>query len=283
MRILQLFVFIGVGSLLFACSPNERVILATFTSGTGIPSTVPATVTITQSLPTETHFPTLTPDPTATIAAPIPTTTSTPKPDFQLCSPLEEQTLQELQEIITGPYDPPPMGNDARHQGIDFSYYRRKDRTTVEGEIVQAILPGQVILTSGDQLPYGNMVIIETKYTELPEGIASKLEINPDESLYHLYAHLRIEPMVATRERVNCGQPLGEVGKTGYNIVNPHLHLEVRIGPAGATFMGGMRYYDTRASVIEQENYELWRTSGVFRHFDPMDLINAYLENRVGD
>jgi hypothetical protein len=73
------------------------------------------------------------------------------------------------------------------------------------------------------------------------------------------------------------------VGTTGYNIVNPHLHLETRIGPQGATFLEGMKYYDTRATEAEQANYEMWRTSGYFRHFDPLDLINMYLENWVGE
>jgi len=280
MRILQLLFLIGVGSFLYACSAIETLIPATSTAETNGKTSIPATLTMAPPSPTETHFPTQTQPPTSTAAAAVLPVTSTPKPVFQLCSPLAEQTLSELEELITGPYDPPPVGSDARHHGVDFSYYRRKDRITVEGEVVQAILPGEVILVSGDQLPYGNMVIVETKYVDLPEVFTTELGINPDESLYHLYAHFRTGPLVEAGDWVACGQPLGEVGKTGYNIVNPHLHLEMRIGPPEATFMGGMKYYDTRATELERKNYELWRTSGVFRHFDPMDLIDFYLQSR---
>jgi hypothetical protein len=34
-----------------------------------------------------------------------------------------------------------------------------------------------------------------------------------------------------------------------------------------------MRFYDTRATVEEMEAYVLWRTSGVFQHFDPLYLL----------
>jgi len=34
-----------------------------------------------------------------------------------------------------------------------------------------------------------------------------------------------------------------------------------------------MAYYDTRATATEMETYELWRMSGVFRHFDPLILF----------
>ena len=82
---------------------------------------------------------------------------------------------------------------------------------------------------------------------------------------------------------INCGQPLGQVGATGYNIVNPHLHIETRIGKSRHFFTNGMAYYDTSTKEEERSNYELWRMSGEFRHFDPMILINEYLNNWVGD
>ena len=49
----------------------------------------------------------------------------------------------------------------------------------------------------------------------------------------------------------------------------PHLHLETRLGLAGVTF-DGMAYYSTQTTPEERANYERWRTSGDFRHFDPM-------------
>jgi hypothetical protein len=53
----------------------------------------------------------------------------------------------------------------------------------------------------------------------------------------------------------------------------PHLHLETRLGRAGTVFES-IRFYDTRATIEEMDNYVLWRTSGVFRHFDPMALLS---------
>jgi murein DD-endopeptidase MepM/ murein hydrolase activator NlpD len=93
------------------------------------------------------------------------------------------------------------------------------------------------------------------------------------ESLYLLYAHLNLPPPVALGEAIAACQPLGEVGMSG-NTDIPHLHLEMRLGPAGTVFES-MRFYDTRASIEEMENYVLWRTSGVYRHFDPMFLLGG--------
>ena len=219
--------------------------------------------------------------PTITLTAFSPLDTVTPKPAFQLCSPLEEQSIQEIPEIVSGPYNPPRPGKDDRHHGTDFAYYRRKDRTTIEGERVQALLAGRVAAVIQDKPPYGNMVIIETPESALPPEIIRQLEMVEGESLYTLYAHLKAAPLVTLGDPVSCGQTLGEVGATGYNIVQPHLHFETRIGPADGLFLDGMAYYDTRTTEAERANYELWRTSGVFRHFDPMSLINAYLLNSV--
>jgi murein DD-endopeptidase MepM/ murein hydrolase activator NlpD len=209
--------------------------------------------------------------------------TKTPEPTRKLCSPLAEQTLQEIQDIVTDPYDPPNDGSDARHHGTDFAYYRRKDRKTIEGEIIQSILAGRVSAVVGDQLPYGNMLIIESTKNDLPPNIVDQLRIENDESLYTLYAHMTNQPELSISDRVLCGQNIGNVGKTGYNIVNPHLHLEIRIGPSGQVFEAGMAYYDTQSTEIERANYELWRTSGVFRHLDPIIVMNEYIQNQNGD
>ncbi len=192
---------------------------------------------------------------------------------FHLCSPLAEQEITELSEIVSDSYDPPPPGKDERHQGVDFAYYRRGERASIEGEGVQAILPGRVASSMNDRLPYGNMVIIETPRSDLPPGIIRSVDIDPGESLYHLYAHLAAPPQVTVGDWVNCGQLLGEVGKTGYNIPVPHLHFETRIGPADAVFES-MAFYDTRATENEMYNYRWWRMSGEFRHFDPMILFD---------
>jgi murein DD-endopeptidase MepM/ murein hydrolase activator NlpD len=200
------------------------------------------------------------------------TPTHTTSPSLSICSPLVDQELSELAEIVSGPYDPPPMGKDDRHQGVDFAYYRRGEKLSIEGVEVAAIFPGWVACALDDRIPYGNMVMIETPQDELPPALVEKLGIVEVESLYHLYAHFGEAPLVELGDWVECGQVLGQVGATGYNIVQPHLHLETRIGPAGARFEG-MAYYDTRATEDEMGNYELWRMSGEFRHFDPMWLF----------
>jgi murein DD-endopeptidase MepM/ murein hydrolase activator NlpD len=231
-------------------------------------------------LPTDTLPPQLTVTNTPKIETNTPVVdTQTPIPFFEICSPLAEQTLQEIFEIVSDPYNPPPMGKDNRHQGTDLSYYRRKDRNTIEGEAVQSLFAGRVVAVVKDRLPYGNMVIIETMAVDLSTEIVNKYGFDENESLYVLYAHFRFPPIVSLGETVNCGQPLGEVGATGYNIVNPHLHIETRIGKSGQNFLDGMAYYDTSTNEGERSSYELWRMSGEFRHFDPMSLINEYLND----
>jgi murein DD-endopeptidase MepM/ murein hydrolase activator NlpD len=166
------------------------------------------------------------------------------------------------------------MGKDDRHQGVDFAYYNQGGRTSIIGETVQAILPGRVVVAIADRLPYGNMVLVETPQSDMPPGLASRLEIAPDESLYHLYAHFQEAPLVQAGDWVTCGQALGQVGASGYNIPVAHLHLETRIGPAGSD-IGSMVFYDTQATPAEMEAYRLWRTSGIFQHFDPLVLFEA--------
>ena len=258
--------------LLTACAPS--------TTPTAPSQTAAPVPTKTLPPPTATRTQTATPAPPITESAPTPKVSPTPQWIRQLCSPLAEQTLAEIPEIVSDPYNPPPPGRDERHHGVDFAYYHRKNRTTNEGEIVQALLPGQVIATVIDQLPYGNMVIIETEGSRLPAELRTDLGMAPGESLYHLYAHFGDAPLVSIGDEIACGQALGTVGASGYNIINPHLHLETRLGPAGQQFPAGMGFYTTAASEAERENYQLWRTSGVFRHFDPMRIIRFYLESR---
>jgi murein DD-endopeptidase MepM/ murein hydrolase activator NlpD len=194
-------------------------------------------------------------------------------PDIQLCSPLSMHPIAELPQIISDPYKPPPPNRpEERHHGVDFGYWHYEDRDSMLGELVQAILPGVVASAIQDLYPYGNMVIIETSWGDLPSGAIAKLQIKEGESLYHLYAHMNLPPAVGQGETVTACQPLGEVGMSG-NTDIPHLHLETRLGPAGSVFES-MRFYDTRASIEEMETYLLWRTSEVYRHFDPMILLN---------
>jgi murein DD-endopeptidase MepM/ murein hydrolase activator NlpD len=190
-----------------------------------------------------------------------------------LCSPLEIHPLEELPEIIGDPYDPPRPRREERHHGIDFAYYHYKERDSMLGEPVQSILPGLAASVLDGHYPYGNMVIIESPMSQLPVDVLDKLEVPEESSLYVLYAHLDQAPMVALGEQVFACQELGVVGMSG-NTDIPHLHIETRLGPAGQVFES-MRYYDTSATLEELDMYELWRTSGVFQHFDPMVMLGA--------
>jgi hypothetical protein len=197
---------------------------------------------------------------------------------FSLCSPLAEESIPELWQIVSDPYAPPPPGHEEeRHHGVDFSHYRRRVRESIKGEVVQAVLPGVVAASVADRLPYGNMLIVETRYESLPPDLSATLALPPGDSLYLLYAHFLAPPPLTIGGEVTCGEALGEVGATGYNIVNPHLHLETRYGAPGARFPDGLVFYDTSASPVQMENYRRWRTSGEFTHFDPMSLFVAYL------
>jgi murein DD-endopeptidase MepM/ murein hydrolase activator NlpD len=198
-----------------------------------------------------------------------------PAADWQVCSPLEGIGLGALAELVSDPYNPPPAGSDARHQGVDFSFYRRGGRESIAGLGVQAALAGRVAGVIANRIPYGNMLVIETPAERIPAQTAAALGAEPGEALYLLYAHLLEAPPVQPGGLVACGQTIGQVGQSGgegteYAI--PHLHLEARWGPPGWGFTG-MAFYDTRATAEEMETYRRWRTSGEFRHFDPLDLL----------
>lgn len=235
----------------------------------------------TQSDPPESTAPTMaatplpapskTPTPSPTVTQ-TPTVTTTPTPAFKMCSPLPLHPLEELLQIIGDPYKPPPPGREERHHGIDFGYYHYKDRDSMLGEPLQAVLSGVVAASIEDRYPYGNMIIIETPRSELPVELVEYLDIPIGESLYILFAHMNIPPLVRLGEAVEACQPLGEVGMSG-NTDIPHLHLETRLGPAGVAFES-MRFYETRATQEEMDNYVRWRTGGEFRHFDPMTLFS---------
>jgi murein DD-endopeptidase MepM/ murein hydrolase activator NlpD len=200
------------------------------------------------------------------------TITPTSLPVFHPCSPLNGTPLQELPEIISDPYHPPPMGKDDRHQGVDFSYYRRGERTSIEGVTIQSVLPGRVAASIHESFPFGNFVIIETSEAGLPAEVRQRFAISAGESLYILYAHMQALPQVLLGDQVQACQALGEVGKSG-NAGVAHLHLEMRHGPAGAQFPV-MAYYLASNTLTERANYLKWATSGAFLHFDPMDLLS---------
>ena len=227
----------------------------------------------------------------------MPFPTATPTEIWEVCSPLEEVPIEALLERIANPYLPPASGSDMPHQAIDLAD-PGKGQIALAGLTVQAVLPGRVAMVLNNRFPYGNAVLVETRMEDAPESWLSTLELPepiptlsfipaltcpqptdlPDwnvneQSVYLLYAHLRDAPTVQVEEDVGCGQALGAIGDSG-NALNPHLHLEARIGPAGVRF-GSLAHYDTSAAPEEMYNYCVWRVSGWFQHFDPMRLFNS--------
>jgi murein DD-endopeptidase MepM/ murein hydrolase activator NlpD len=198
--------------------------------------------------------------------------TDAPLPPFSICSPLVETPLDDLHLIVADPYRPPPPGSELRHHGVDFAYFHRFDRAAIEGAGVQSVLKGQVAAAIVDSFPYGNTLIIETSGAALPAALASQIHIASGESLYVLYAHMERPSALRLGDNIDACQPLGNVGKSG-NAGGAHLHIETRLGPSGTRF-AGMGYYKAWASEEQRSNYLLWRTSGTYRHFDPMTVLS---------
>jgi murein DD-endopeptidase MepM/ murein hydrolase activator NlpD len=265
--------------------------------------TLPATVhaestTASPDLPTVTRpsrTPTALPSPT-----PTPSATLTPVPTIALCSPFEGVSLTELADpnLLKNPFLAPPPGDDGGHFGVDFSYWSDADGTAMLGLPIHAVLAGQVAGMIADRPPYGNALLLETPLDQLPEALLARLPLqdydpnaplqtattlscpdyafqHPNErlSLYLLYAHMLQTPEQQLGQALACGQQIGLVGTSGKS-VNPHLHLEMRIGPSGIQF-ASMAHYDNSATLAEMRTYCLWRISGAFMAFDPMRLLEA--------
>jgi murein DD-endopeptidase MepM/ murein hydrolase activator NlpD len=214
-------------------------------------------------------------------------------------SPLQGFAVGDLQGLISQVFSAPPPGEDTGHHGVDFAFWSI-DNKPILGDPIQAVFPGKVTM-AGDQEkpPYGHVLIIETPLSSIsqklvqsikiptqPIGSANNNKLNcPDlsqdnwgttsKSLYTLYAHMVTAPLVKPGEDILMGQTLGYVGNSGYSSA-PHLHLEMRIGPSGATF-SNMGHYDPTTTEEDRHNYCNWRVSGVFQMFDPMDLFKASL------
>jgi murein DD-endopeptidase MepM/ murein hydrolase activator NlpD len=260
---------------------------------TGYPSQ--PTPTLPLSTPSVSIQPTTVPTKTATFE---PTLTPTPtKQSLNVCSPLKGLQINELPGIVSNPFQAPKPGHDDGHHGVDLAFYRHGDLLTMLGLPVQSILNGKIVAAITNRPPYGNFVIIETPLenidlsgstvqvlpTRAPTNIPDKAlncpvgadSFDPNSqqlSLFVLYAHLNHPTSLSVGDQVSCGQVISDVGTTGFS-VNPHLHLETRIGPSGAGF-SEMAHYINNASNQEMHNYCTWRISGVFQMFDPMILLS---------
>jgi murein DD-endopeptidase MepM/ murein hydrolase activator NlpD len=217
---------------------------------------------------------------------------------IEVSSPLEDYPLLEIVNLISNQFNPPSPGSDDPHQGVDFSVIDPTLRIALKGSPIQVILDGKVVMLMSDRFPYGNAVMVETPFENLPETWREKLlDISKPESwgkqpaltcpagwdrpasemdelsLYVLYAHLDNEPDHLMGDEVVSGDKLGEIGDSG-NVLAPHLHLEMRIGFTSG-LKGSMAHYDVSAKEEEMENYCRWRVSGWYRVVDPMDLLST--------
>lgn len=265
--------------------------------------TAAAEITVeTPALPTGTVSSTPSP-PASTAAITLPTSTPTvPPPAAAFCPPLEGYTYSQIESSVVNAFNPPSPGSDDPHQGVDIAELIPGSQVAVAGRPVFAILEGQAALMIRDRFPYGNAVLVETPLKSLPADWLQQLQTQPqdadfspntaltcpqapqepawksntNQSLYILYAHLQNPAAIVAGDPISCGQPLGEIGDSG-NALNPHLHIEARIGPGGARFES-MAHYDATASIEEMNAYCLWRVSGLFRLIDPLKLLQIGLE-----
>jgi murein DD-endopeptidase MepM/ murein hydrolase activator NlpD len=285
--------------LIVSCSNSTQ-------TGEGRPrSTTPSNTALQQNTPTllpdsptflPTPLPSSTPSPQPTVTQ-TPERPLTPTPLISICSPLEGVALSEIPSIVSNLYLAPRPGEDDGHHGVDLAYYSFGDRKAMLGSQIYAVLGGKVAGVTLDRPPYGNLIIIETPLDQIPGSWVRTLQLptpaptiassprlscpvvdrqptlsRESQSLYLLYAHMNKTPLLKTGDLVKCGQQIGEVGTTGAS-VNPHLHLETRIGPSGTVF-SSMAHYETRATNQEMASYCLWRISGWFQPSNPMQLLN---------
>jgi murein DD-endopeptidase MepM/ murein hydrolase activator NlpD len=212
----------------------------------------------------------------------------------RVCSPFPGASQAELVAAISNPFNPPPPGSDDPHQGVDLAV--QQEGIALAGAPALAVLSGSVAMVTADRFPYGYALLIETPIEALPPDVLAEIHLStaaptlaPDlalncpaitpeplwdpsaRSLYVLYAHLESQPAFGLGDRIECGQTLGRIGQSG-NALNPHLHLETRLGPAGARFIS-MAHYDNTATLEEMGNYCVWRVSGVFQLLNPLDLL----------
>ena len=211
--------------------------------------------------------------------------------------------MADLPGQITNPYHPPAPGSDDPHQGVDLGYFLPGSRVAVSGLTVQAALSGRVAAVLQNRFPYGYAVLVETPLEALPAGLAESAVPTPaptlvlhtpltcpdappltitdteERSLYVLYAHLKEPPIVGIEDTIACGQAIGVIGDSG-NALNPHLHFEARVAPAGLR-PGSMAHYDASATAEEMNRYCLWRISGFFQLVDPMLILKGLSQKYI--
>ncbi len=283
-RSIQLAALLFLLVLLPACQPDQP-----------LPAPAPEISAPVLPTPTTANNATFTTEPTRTPVLASPTPTTAP---LKVCSPLAGYGLDQLESMIVNPFHPPAPGLDTPHQGVDLAIRAANSGIALSGAPVEAALSGQVVMILHDRFPYGNAVLIETPLDPAlsypwpasvlptpgptlaprsaltcPTDVAPPAfePTQPQRSLYLLYAHLQDLADLQPGQAIHCGDPIGKVGSSG-NALNPHLHLEMRVGPQNAPW-DGMAHYDASASPAEMSAYCLWRVSGWFQLVDPLQVL----------
>jgi murein DD-endopeptidase MepM/ murein hydrolase activator NlpD len=149
--------------------------------------------------------------------------------------------LQPLEWLeIRGGYD---WRDHASHWGVDYaSQENNQINASSNGVVVSSsactyspeteCIYGDGYSGSDANYGYGNVVIIEYPYSQLPAHIRTQLGLNEGQSLYFLYAHLSSPSSLLPGQAVFPGTEVGAMGTTGIS-TGPHLHFEVRIASSG--------------------------------------------------
>ena len=126
-----------------------------------------------------------------------------------------------------------PLGTPYHQKGSSWSsgYHTGVDFVVPTGTPVKAAGPG-VVYSAGWAGTYGNQVIIRH-----------------DDGMYSQYAHLAKTPLVKAGQKVSGGQQIGVSGATG-NVTGPHLHFEIRTGPAYGTDISPIPYLRKRGITV---------------------------------
>jgi murein DD-endopeptidase MepM/ murein hydrolase activator NlpD len=219
-----------------------------------------------------------------------------------ICSPLNDVPLSELQDYVSNPFALVVRlgSSEGGHHGTDFAYYTHPvTRKPMLGSAIHSVFSGWVASVSSDRMPYGNLIIIETPLADLPETVVDlfggfpqptpsvagphtncpELGVLPagwksdQPSLYLLYAHMNLPADYKIGDKVGCGQVIGQVGTTGNSAI-PHLHLEMRYGPGGASFES-LAFYSVDDTTEERAAYCTWSMGGNFQMIDPMRVLET--------
>jgi murein DD-endopeptidase MepM/ murein hydrolase activator NlpD len=187
---------------------------------------------------------------------------------------LQDHELSRIVEYVSHPYTPPIGSNlETGHHGVDFSYYTKDGiGPPIDNNPIQSMLNGRVAGIGINRLPYGNMLVIETPFENLPLSIKELFGMQAGTSLYLLYAHMLEAPIFSIGDPVSCADLIGIVGNSGFS-GNPHLHLESRVGPSGLD-LPTMIFYETTATLAEQAAYTEWRVGDTFTKHDPTLFLN---------